>query len=348
MTQDNQITRERPAVTFGLIAYNQEKYVGEAIQAAFDQKLSPLEIILSDDCSNDGTFAIMEQMAAAYRGPHTVIARREPINVGTVRHMIHVSQAGSGELLVIAAGDDVSHPDRSSALYDAWKLTGAAALDSWHDEIDSTGAIIRRDVHFPPSPVTQKVFGAEQQAQRIDGQIPSLLGSCAAYPIEFWANLPEPPVNLLVEDGIATSLVIFRGQKIHRVPQSLLSYRLLDSSLSVRSLDNDSAEIRNREAKMNRVGRLLMAEIDYTLALVERENLPIHAKTLKWMHKGRRHGQIMADFWAIGPIRRVLRLKDARMRDDLKFLVPRLLGFRAFAALRRIAVAVRRRTGEKS
>lgn len=337
----------RPAVTFGLIAYNQEKYVAEAIQAAFDQNFEPLEIILSDDCSSDGTFAIMERMAADYRGPHRVIARREPVNVGTVRHMIHVSRAASGELLVIAAGDDVSHPGRSTVLFDAWKATGAAALDSWHDEIDEGGTVLRRNVNFPPSPVMQKVYESEAQAHRIDGKITGLLGSCAAYPIEFWADLPEPPVNLLVEDGIATSLIIFRGGEIHRVPQSLLSYRLLDSSLSVRSLSNNIAEIRNREAKMNRVGRLLMAEIDYTLALVERENLPIRAETLEWMRKGRRHGQIMADFWTIGPIRRVLRLKDARMRDDLKFLVPRLLGFPAFSALRRVVVAVRRRAGEK-
>lgn len=337
----------RPPVTFGLIAYNQEAYVRQAIEAAFAQQFSPLEIILSDDCSSDGTFAIMEQMAADYDGPHIVIARREPTNVGLVRHMIHVSRAGSGELLVIAAGDDVSHPDRSTALYEAWKRTGAAALDSWHDEIDEHGALLRRDIRFPPSPVTQRVFGAEEQAHRVDGMITGLLGSCAAYPIRFWADLPEPLVNLLVEDGIATSLIIFRGQQIHRVPRSLLSYRLLDSSLSVRSLESDVDEIRNREQKMNRVGRLLVAEIDYTLALVEREHLPIHPKTRAWMRKGQRHGQIMADFWTVGPIRRIARLKDARMSDDVKFLVPRLLGFRTFASFRRMVERMRRRAGER-
>ncbi len=195
---------DRPAVTFGLIAYNQEKYVGEAIQAALDQRFEPLEIILSDDCSTDGTFAVMQRMAAEYRGPHRVIARREPVNVGTVRHIIRLARAASGNLLVIAAGDDVSYPGRSRAMYDAWKRTGAAALDSWHDEIDEAGTMLRRDVRFPPSSVTQKVFGAEPQAHRVDGKITGLLGSCAAYPIRFWADLPEPPVNLLVEDGIAT------------------------------------------------------------------------------------------------------------------------------------------------
>ncbi len=35
-----------------------------------------LQIILSDDCSEDRSFAIMREMAAAYRGPHTVELNR--------------------------------------------------------------------------------------------------------------------------------------------------------------------------------------------------------------------------------------------------------------------------------
>ena len=96
----------RPAVTFGLVAYNQEKYVAAAIQGAFAQTCPAMEIILSDDCSPDGTFTIMQEMADAYRGPHTVRARREPANVGLVQHMINLARVAEGDLLVIAAGDE--------------------------------------------------------------------------------------------------------------------------------------------------------------------------------------------------------------------------------------------------
>jgi glycosyltransferase involved in cell wall biosynthesis len=95
-------------VTLTLIAYNQENYVREAIESALAQTFSPLEIILSDDCSPDQTFAIMQEMVGSYRGPHRVHARREPVNVGTVQHLINVSRAAQGELVVIAAGDDLS------------------------------------------------------------------------------------------------------------------------------------------------------------------------------------------------------------------------------------------------
>jgi glycosyltransferase involved in cell wall biosynthesis len=42
------------------------------VEGAFSQTYSPLEIILSDDCSSDRTFEIMEEMAREYQGPHLV------------------------------------------------------------------------------------------------------------------------------------------------------------------------------------------------------------------------------------------------------------------------------------
>lgn len=111
---------DRPLVTFGLIGFNQGAVIREAIEGAFAQDYEPLEIILSDDCSPDGTFAIMQEMAAAYEGPHRVIARRNPINYGTAMHMQAIAEEMSGELLVVAAGDDISCPERSAKLVSGW------------------------------------------------------------------------------------------------------------------------------------------------------------------------------------------------------------------------------------
>ena len=63
---------DRPLVTFALFAYNQEKYIREAIEGAFAQTYEPLEIILSDDCSVDRTFEIMTEMVVNYRGKHCI------------------------------------------------------------------------------------------------------------------------------------------------------------------------------------------------------------------------------------------------------------------------------------
>ncbi|MEI6323518.1 MAG: glycosyltransferase [bacterium] len=101
-----------PPVTFVVLGYRQEQYIREAIEGAFSQAYSPLEIILSDDCSPDGTFLIMEEMAGSYTGPHQVIARQTAVNVGLSAHLDEVADLAQGEWIVIAAGDDISLPGR--------------------------------------------------------------------------------------------------------------------------------------------------------------------------------------------------------------------------------------------
>ena len=73
MTDSTASLQDRPLVTFALFAYNQEKYIREAVEGTFSQTYEPLEIILSDDCSSDRTFEIMEEMAATYDGPHATL-----------------------------------------------------------------------------------------------------------------------------------------------------------------------------------------------------------------------------------------------------------------------------------
>lgn len=116
----NQGSDPRPLVTLAIFAYNQEEYIHEAVEAALAQTYEPLEIILSDDCSSDRTFEIMCDMAAAYEGRSDVRLRQSEINFGTALHMAAVAKSMRGELLVVAAGDDVSLPDRVEHLVDAW------------------------------------------------------------------------------------------------------------------------------------------------------------------------------------------------------------------------------------
>lgn len=123
---------DRPLVSFTLYAYNQEDCVREAVESALAQTYSPLEIILSDDCSRDRTFEIMQEMAAAYRGPHRVVARKSAVNRGLLRHINDVVQIAQGEIIVYAAGDDISLPERTAehvAIYTRWPETYAVCSD---------------------------------------------------------------------------------------------------------------------------------------------------------------------------------------------------------------------------
>jgi len=135
---------DKPLVTFALFAYNQEKYIREAVGAALTQDYSPLEIILSDDCSIDATFEIMREMADCYTGPHSVVLNRNTRNLNVGGHVNNVNRLASGELVVAAAGDDISQPDRVSRLVEAWLATGkeSGLLHSACIMITEAGALI--------------------------------------------------------------------------------------------------------------------------------------------------------------------------------------------------------------
>ncbi|MCE6967486.1 glycosyltransferase family 2 protein [Cereibacter sphaeroides] len=123
---------ERPLVTFALFAYNQEKFIREAVEGAFSQTYSPLEIILSDDCSSDRTFEIMEEMAREYRGPHRVVVRQSPKNRRLMGHINDVVALAEGSIIVMAAGDDISLPERTTEhaeIYTRWPVTHAVCSD---------------------------------------------------------------------------------------------------------------------------------------------------------------------------------------------------------------------------
>lgn len=101
-----------PIVTFALFAYNQERFIREAVEGALAQTYSPLEIILTDDCSPDRTFEIMQEMAASYRGPHQIHVNRAHSNRGVSAQIDAAVKLVKGEWIVVAAGDDISLPNR--------------------------------------------------------------------------------------------------------------------------------------------------------------------------------------------------------------------------------------------
>ena len=87
----------------------------EAVEGAFSQTYSLLEIILSDDCSSDRTCEIMVEMAREYQGPHLVKVKREGENLGVARHFDDLMRLSGGQFVVAAAGDDISDPERTEA-----------------------------------------------------------------------------------------------------------------------------------------------------------------------------------------------------------------------------------------
>ena len=138
-----------PLVTFALFSYNQEKYIREAIEGALSQGYSPLEIILSDDCSTDTTFELMSTMVANYEGNHEITINRNSENLGIARHINKVMAIAKGELIVVAAGDDISLPHRVERIVSFWTKSNKQCHSIYSSviEIDEYGRDLGERCH---------------------------------------------------------------------------------------------------------------------------------------------------------------------------------------------------------
>lgn len=129
----------KPAASFVLLTYNQEQFVRDAVQAALAQTCENIEILISDDCSTDRTFEIVQQEVAAYRGPHKVAINQNSANLGVNAHINACVERVRSDLIVPAAGDDISAPERVEKLLDRFRDETPLLLYSGAENIDAQG-----------------------------------------------------------------------------------------------------------------------------------------------------------------------------------------------------------------
>jgi glycosyltransferase involved in cell wall biosynthesis len=148
-----------PRIAVIIPLYNGEKYIGEALESVFAQRLQPDEIIVVDDGSTDGGPLIVKQLAA-----------RHPVR------LLHKSNGGqssarnfgvahsTSELIALLDQDDVWYPNHLQQLIRPFLNRSEQELGwvySNLDEIDEAGRLIARCcLRFLPLPNPKRdLFG---------------------------------------------------------------------------------------------------------------------------------------------------------------------------------------------
>jgi glycosyltransferase involved in cell wall biosynthesis len=122
-------------VTFALMCHDQRLFIRDALRAALAQDYEPLEILISDDHSTDGTYDIIQEEVQRYAGPHSIRIVRHNQNIG-FENWFRTAESARGEFVVGAHGDDVSRPRRTRCLVEAWRTTKASLVSSNAEIID--------------------------------------------------------------------------------------------------------------------------------------------------------------------------------------------------------------------
>lgn len=331
---------KRVLVTFALFAYNQEKYIREAVEGAFAQTYEPLEIILSDDFSTDRTFEIMEEMASSYRGPHRVLARKTAKNLRPYAHVLDVASLAGGDLIVLAAGDDISKAGRTTRLVESWAETSAWALHSRYDLIDQnsiiTSTLKRSEDLFAEDSDFHRFFFIE------DGPIYVIHGATSAYDRRLLDLAPRDNSGILSEDGALTIILNALGKKGAFVDESLVCYRQHSDAISNTSTDN-------KDFSVDHSKKMLTKEIQYSKNIINRSQLALYVSSNKNLAKRRMNNKSIVDeiflhrakseWQDLSLFERSKALEIAILRRRLGFIMPSILGLNigpVYFSLRRL------------
>jgi glycosyltransferase involved in cell wall biosynthesis len=187
-----------PLVTFVILAFNQAAFIADALHAALAQSYSPLEILVSDDCSSDDTPDIIRRIAGNYPGPHKVVLNFNESNMGIGAHVNKVFQLATGQLLVFAAGDDVSAGNRVERMTAAW-LHHERKPSAIYCEANAIDALGKPCGHFDTALASIKRM-PENLISYSNRRKLLLLGACAAYTPQVHAAFGPLNPELGVED----------------------------------------------------------------------------------------------------------------------------------------------------
>lgn len=220
-----------PVATVLLTCYNHQLTIEQAIESVFAQTYSPLEIIISDDCSKDDSWCVIQRVVSRYDGPHTVRINRNETNQGIGAHLSQLVDMASGELLFVAAGDDLSESTRCERVVAAWLAHGgkpdliACDLQS----MDGSGNIL-------------SVINVDDLARwtNLDGwmdHLPYVVGAGHTWHRRLFERFGSMNKGVRMEDQIMTFRAIVSGGAI-TVAEPLVKYRQGGESGRVRSFSS--------------------------------------------------------------------------------------------------------------
>lgn len=211
--------RDRPLVTLAVLAFNQQEYIEVSIRAALAQTYSPLEILFSDDCSTDESFARIEALAAGYSGPHAIRLNRNPDNLHIGAHIQRIADLAGGELIVINAGDDVSEPGRVERLVVAW-MSANPRPDLLHSDTRRLSPEGELGAVMKPAELLRANPSALELALSGEG----VIGATQAWSRALFDRFPPLGGHIHCEDRILPFRAALGGG-IAYVPEPLVRYR---------------------------------------------------------------------------------------------------------------------------
>jgi hypothetical protein len=168
---------------------------------------------------------------------------RNEVNLGIGAHLSRLAQTAQGELLVVAAGDDVSLPQRVQRIVEAWLAQGRRPdlIASALADIDATGAVHGEIV---PTDLARYTSLAQWAAEP-----PHVVGAAQAWTKRLFDRFGPLPPGTVAEDLVMVFRAIGSGGAI-TLREPLVHYRR--GGISRRRRNLHARDVIERLLKNNR------------------------------------------------------------------------------------------------
>lgn len=350
MQNNSKADKEFPLVTLALITYNQENFIEEALHGAVKQDYKNLEIIVSDDFSSDRTYKLIEDFFQDYKGPHKIIINRNIENLGIGRHINKVNALANGELVVAAAGDDVSFDNRVSVLVQFWLANGKPpAFCSQAVVISANGRKIADrfngyDGYYPLLGETR----LESIKRLLSKDHCILLGCTEAWVPEIFQVFGPLDDRVVHEDNVISLRAWLLGS-VKYLTQPLVKYRTHEANVAFQAakIEKSVSDFVVRELKHSMMQRNKVVSLEQHMADLKTASDRKYLKGLNLIdctaviekriqfHKPRGLWWNHGFYWRFSTLIGFLKQKNTHANTQAMYwMLPRLFGVHVFATLR--------------
>jgi glycosyltransferase involved in cell wall biosynthesis len=257
-------------VTFGIICCQQRSYITSVLDGAFRQTYRPLEVVVSDDASTDGTFRLAVELSRRHPAGVDVALHRNDtrLGIGNCDRMVGLAK---GEFVVMAHGDDISVPHRVERLVDAWRTHDCSMVTSNAVVIDENGK------ELGPYAAETDSYDLSAEALASGGWNKAMLGAVLGFePAVFTHFGPlDPARSAFVHDWILPyRAALLKG--IRYLPEPLVLYRVHGgnyTSLFLNAPADDAEHVESHQANSILQFHYMLSDtrVAYEKGLVSRE-----------------------------------------------------------------------------
>lgn len=215
------------SVSVVIIAYNEQRNIGRAIRSVRCQTHRDIEIVVVDDCSDDGTAKVVERIAAK---DSRIVLHRLPHNHGMQHARIVGTRVATSPYIAFLDADDTFQPYAVASMYRRMEETDADVVEmASRHQVNRLPLYL--DLHVPSLHFDRDVYEGDLVELLLSGKISANVWSKLYRRTVVERTGLQPTGHELGEDMIFNLKVLSQTSKYAWIDCRGVNYRSKDANL---------------------------------------------------------------------------------------------------------------------